>query len=53
MEKWKQFAPPIVCEQGSPFRVINESYRFIRKGRGFFDHKRITGSLIQGARHFQ
>lgn len=33
---WIDVAPPIQCEKGSPFKIINETYRDVRAGRGYF-----------------
>jgi hypothetical protein len=36
-ESWQEFAPPIQCEKGSPFKIIDENYRCVKAGRGWFD----------------
>lgn len=33
---WTDYAPSIRVEQGSPFKVIDENYRYIRGGSGVF-----------------
>lgn len=34
---WRESAPALSCEKGSPFKIIDENYREIKKGRGYFD----------------
>jgi hypothetical protein len=36
---WRDVAPPILSEKGSPFKIIDDNYRLIRGGTGFFEDK--------------
>lgn len=34
---WREFAPPVQCAKGSPFKIIDENYRYLLGGQGYFD----------------
>jgi hypothetical protein len=46
---WRDVAPPILCEKGSQFKVIDDKYRVIRGGKGYFDSENpVAGFCVSG-----
>ena len=42
---WKTSPLPVICAKGSPFKIIDEHYRAIRAGRGWYDYQNPDGGF--------
>ena len=45
---WKEYAPAIACEKNSPFKMIDENYRYISAGRRFDGRGTHEGFTLTG-----